>query len=104
MGTAAKVAGLLDRMWNTFQSEAAGPDELFAVAQRRQNYSPHILTRDAAKWRNERAADVGFKAPKKFFIEDSTDPSGVTMARRFQPSDEFEINGTPIRIGNGTAE
>jgi len=81
----------LDELW--VKAEAAGLN-----IAKRENYSPHILTRDAAKWlRNngEQANRVGL------VTEDLYHPSGVTMRRQFQPGQTIEVNGTPVRFDPG---
>lgn len=95
---------LLDQAWHR-ATQATDKDgrKLFGLPLPfRQNYSPHILTRDAIAWRRNPANSGKITAPTGFFTEARYDPSGVTMSRRFQVGDEFEVNGVPIKLEKAT--
>lgn len=70
----------------------------------RRRYTPHILTRDASKWLRDGGADTGTVRESAgiaarsddVFTQNLYDPSGVTMARQFQPGQTIELNGQAI--------
>ena len=101
---AAELRPLRDEYAKAYRALRVNAENAGLPMRMRDRYVPHILTRDAAKWMRDggqdtldvgRAADMA-KDPKSLFTKDMYDPSGVTMARRFDKDTAFEINNKPI--------
>ena len=95
---AKRFQAIFDAAWERANSKKFGSLPL----EKRKNYAPHILSRDAIAWRRNPENAGKIVAPTGFFTEARYDPSGVTMARQFEIGDEFVVNNTPVKIEKGT--
>ena len=94
-GFAAKVSDIFDRLWGA--AKEAG-----VALERRENYSPHILTRDATQWLRANGDDLSAQRLRGLVTEDLFAPSGVTMHRKFRPGETIELNGQVFQLDNAS--
>lgn len=94
---AGRMRDILDRMWTA--ADEAGVD-----LGRRENYAPHILTRDATQWLRSSGDDVNAVKLRGFVMDDLFAPAGVSMHRKFRPGETITLNDKSYTLGNASVE
>jgi hypothetical protein len=100
-----KLAGIRDEVTKHFDWMWGKATDAGVNLSYRQRYTPHILTRDAAKWIRDEGSDTAdVRRLTGLVTEDLFDPSGVTMSRQFRPGQTININGHEVTLKNATIE
>lgn len=95
---AKRMSQAFDEMWS--DAKPYGARKMGVSAGRRNNYAPHILTRDAAKWVRNAGSEA--KDARGLVTVSTFDESGVTMGRRLTPGQKLEVNGQEVTLDGAT--